>query len=202
MSDTPTTPSSQSGNAWTRLDAKLDASKGRELWKFVKFSIAGQLSSLVELLVAYLLQYVIFKSIYNAPIQASPGVMKFLELIKMTEGQGALYTYIISITIGYAIAFVLNRKVSFKADSNVALSTFLYVLMVIFTIIAGAWIGVSLNAWLLNIGKESLQWLVKPVQMLIPTLWTYPLNRFVIHRQHKAPAAENPPADLAEEVAE
>lgn len=173
--------------------------KYKELWKFIKFSIAGASSTLVEMGVFYLLQYVVFKSILNAQIPTTwpQWLQSLLELLKLTEGTGYLYAYIISTTIGYAIAFVLNRKMTFHADSNVARSTILYILMVIFTIIATAYIGTQYQLWFADSVRAENHFLFswtyrdfgdatgKIVAATAATAWTYPLNRFVIHRHKK-----------------
>lgn len=156
--------------------------KHAELWKFIKFSLVGISSSLVETGVFYLLQYVVFKSILHDPLPENA----VLNLLKLTQGKGYLYAYIISTTIGYAIAFVLNRKTTFKADSNVALSTTLYVLMVVFTIFATAYLGTQFQLIMANHGYQALGDAIgKPLSTGIATVWTYPLNRFVIHRHKK-----------------
>ena len=156
--------------------------KHAELWKFIKFSLVGASSTLVEMGVFYLLQYVVFKSILHDPLPENA----VLNLLKLTQGKGYLYAYIISTTIGYAIAFVLNRKTTFKADSNVALSTTLYVLMVVFTIFATAYLGTQFQLIMANHGYQALGDAIgKPLAEGIATVWTYPLNRFVIHRHKK-----------------
>lgn len=156
--------------------------KHAELWKFIKFSLVGASSTLVEMGVFYFLQYVVFKSILFDPMPKNA----VLNLLKLTQGKGYLYAYIISTTIGYAIAFVLNRKTTFKADSNVALSTTLYVLMVVFTIFATAYLGTQFQLIMANHGYQALGDAIgKPLAAGIATVWTYPLNRFVIHRHKK-----------------
>ena len=156
--------------------------KHAELWKFIKFSLVGASSTLGEMGVFYLLQYVVFKSILHDPLPENA----VLDLLKLTQGKGYLYAYIISTTIGYAIAFVLNRKTTFKADSNVALSTTLYVLMVVFTIFATAYLGTQFQLIMANHGYQALGDAIgKPLAAGIATVWTYPLNRFVIHRHKK-----------------
>ena len=160
--------------------------KHAEIWKFVKFMIVGSGSSIVELGVQMLLLYVVFKNL-DTPI--NNGLLVYLHL----DSLKILLSYMISTAVGYTIAFILNRKTTFKADSNVALSATLYFIMVIFTILANGWIGNNMNnlfiAWF-NWGAEqsAISGLVqKAIGMAIPFLWTYPLNRFVIHR-HKKPA--------------
>jgi putative flippase GtrA len=104
----------------------------------------------------------------------------------LTEGKGYLYSYIISTTIGYAIAFVLNRKITFKADVNPTKSALLYAVMVIFTIFATAWLGTQFS---LLFNAHNLQKLgdavTKPLVATLATAWTYPCNRFIIHRKKK-----------------
>lgn len=160
--------------------------KYKELWKFIKFTFAGASSSLIELGVHMLLLNVVFKNLLAVKI-TNPT----LNMIGVTS-KGYLFAYIISTTIGYAIAFIMNRKITFKADSNVALSTFLYVLMVIFTIFANGWIGSAMTTFAQNRNLIGGVWdlIIKVIGMAIPTLWTYPLNRFVIHRHKKTEAEE------------
>ena len=173
--------------------------KYAELWKFIKFTLVGFSSTLVELAVFYLLQYVVFKSIAHAPMPDN-GFFNFLASIGLAEGLGIFYSYVISTTIGYIIAFILNRKTTFKADSNVVLSTILYIIMVVFTIIATAWIGTKFQNFMVAKGLKSLGDIItKPLVATLATAWTYPLNRFVIHR-HKKPV-EDASGDAAEATA-
>lgn len=163
--------------------------KHSELLKFILFNIAGALSSAVELVIHFVLEKWVFASLMGVAIG---GIFA-----KLGYGdKGSMLSYLISTTIGYAIAFVLNRKVSFKADSNVALSVFLYILMVIFTIFMNSFvIGQLLDQWitvpLTNKGMENLGILVsKMIAMAVPVIWTYPCNRFIIHRKKKETDAE------------
>lgn len=175
--------------------------KHAEIWKFIKFTLVGFSSTIVELGVFYLLQYVVFKSIAHAPMPDN-GFFKFLSSIGLAEGKGIFYAYVISTTIGYIIAFILNRKTTFKADSNVVLSTVLYILMVIFTIIATAWIGTKFQNFMVAHDMKALgDVIAKPLVAALATAWTYPLNRFVIHR-HKKPAEEIEGVAEATEAAE
>ena len=174
--------------------------KHAEIWKFIKFTLVGFSSTLVELAVFYLLQYVVFKGIAHAPMPDN-SFFKFLTSIGLAEGLGIFYAYVISTTIGYIIAFILNRKTTFKADSNVLLSTVLYIIMVVFTIIATAWIGTKFQNFMVAHNLKSIGDIIgKPLVATLATAWTYPLNRFVIHR-HKKPEAEVEAEEAKEEAA-
>jgi len=151
--------------------------KHEELFKFIKFSIVGTSSTIIELAVYYVLVYAVFKNFSTAPVK-----IWILEY----DGLGFMWAFLISTAIGYAIAFILNRKVTFAANANPALSVIIYIIMVIFTIFATTWLGMEIlrittNAGgsIANIGEIA----AKPIVALLATAWTYPINRFLIHRK-------------------
>ncbi len=180
-------------NDFTRepSDRKWDAIKERvmrfagkytEIWKFIKFAFTGASTSVLELAVFWLLQYVIFRSLNEVPVTDN-AILSFLGI----EYKGYMYSYFISAVIGYAAAYIMNRKLTFKADANPVLSTVLYAIMVLCTIAFNTWFGAFLGTLIKNSGHDSvfIVLLTKVVVMTVPTLWTYPLNRFVIHRKKK-----------------
>lgn len=160
--------------------------KHAELWKFIKFMIAGGGSSAVELVVHMVLLNTAFSAMLNEPVTNK--VLQFLNM----ESKGYAWAYFISTTIGYAIAFVLNRKITFHADSNATVSIIIYIGMVIFTIFANTWIGTIVSDFIMQkgINNNFTDLLVKVIVMAVPTLWTYPMNRFVIHRKKKPAETE------------
>ncbi len=166
------------------MKEKLNAftKKHAELWKFVKFTFTGASTSVLELGVFMLLQYVVFKSLNVTPVTDN-AVLNFLGI----EYKGYLYSYAISAIIGYAAAYIMNRKLTFKADANPVFSTVVYAIMVACTIAFNTWFGAFLGTLIKNNGWDNalVQALTKLVVMTVPTLWTYPLNRFVIHRKKK-----------------
>lgn len=155
--------------------------KHAEVWKFIKFLIAGGGSSAIELVVHMLLLNFVFNSLTDIAI-SSPA----LNMIGV-KSQGYLYTYLISTTVGYGIAFIINRKITFKADANPTVSMILYVIMVVFTIFANGWIGSAMTSFAQANSLTGNFWdlVIKIIGMAIPTLWTYPCNRFIIHRKKK-----------------
>ncbi len=166
------------------MKEKLNAftKKHAELWKFVKFTFTGASTSVLELGVFMFLQYVVFKSLNVTPVTDN-AVLNFLGI----EYKGYLYSYAISAIIGYAAAYIMNRKLTFKADANPVFSTVVYAIMVACTIAFNTWFGAFLGTLIKNNGLDNalVQALTKLVVMTVPTLWTYPLNRFVIHRKKK-----------------
>ena len=162
--------------------------KHGEIWKFIKFSIAGGGSSAVELIVHMLLLNLAFSSLVSESIKSPT-----LNMIGITS-KGYLFAYLISTTVGYTIAFILNRKITFKADVNPAFSMFLYIVMVVLTIFANGWIGSAMTTFAQahNLTGNFADLIIKVIGMAIPTLWTYPCNRFIIHRRKKPQSTSNP----------
>lgn len=156
-------------------------SKHGELWKFIKFFMAGCGSSAVELVVHMVLLNFIFAALLGEIIDNPT-----LNMIGITS-KGYLYSYLISTTVGYTIAFILNRKITFKADANPLVSMILYIIMVIFTIFANGWIGSAITTFAQanNFTGNVADAIIKIICMFIPTAWTYPCNRFIIHRKKK-----------------
>ena len=162
--------------------AKAFVEKHSEIWKFIKFTFTGASTSILEMAVYAALQYGVFRSMQGVPVENSP-VLEFLGI----EYKGYLYSYLISAIIGYAAAFLMNRKLTFKADANPLVSSILYAIMVICTITFNTWFGAFLGTIVTNNGWSNfwVDMLLKLVVMTLPTVWTYPLSRFVIHRKKK-----------------
>ncbi len=159
--------------------------KHGEVWKFIKWAIfTGVGASGIELIAHMLLLNYVFVSLQGVPV--TNAVLLYIKVSDI----GYMYSYLISATLGYSIAFVLNRKLTFKADSNPVVSAFFAILLMIFNIFACTWIGSVLSSI-----TVSYQWgsigdaVTKIISMLIPSLWIYPANRFIIHRKKKNLAA-------------
>lgn len=174
-------------------EKKTFTQRYKELWKFIKFAFTGASTSILQLAVYYLCLYVIFKSTMHVPVENA-----FLKWLHM-DYLGVVYTNVVANIIGYAAAFIMNRKLTFKSNSNAALSAFLYILMVMFTIVANTWTGSLMASWAINSGHDNalVHGIISIISMTIPTIWTYPLSRFVIFRQKKPKDGEQP-AEKAE----
>ncbi len=153
-----------------------------EIWKFIKFSFTGISTSVLEVALYALLLYGVFSSFKTEPVRDSA----FLSLLGI-EYKSYLYSYFISTTIGYIAAFIMNRKLTFHSNVNVLTSDIMYAAMVLFTIMFNTWFGSYLGTVVTNKGWDNF-WVdigLKILVMLLPTLWTYPLSRFVVFRKKK-----------------
>ena len=171
---------------WKQLDDKA-REKHPEWWKLFLWAVMGFIANVPELGAYYLCLYG-FRNLE----EGSLGAFGFIEKVIKPDPDYTLPTvviaFMISTAIGYAIAFVLNRKTTFRADSNMALSIFFYVLAVIFTIVMnGLVVGPVLSGLFskLTIPSALSRGISKFLSMLVPGLWFYPANRFLIHRVRK-----------------
>lgn len=162
--------------------------KHKEIWKFIKFTFTGASTSVLEMAVYAVCLYWIFAPLNTVAVSDSP-VLEFLGIRYV----GYMYSYFISAVIGYAAAFIMNRKLTFQADANPVLSMVLYAVMVVFTIAFNTWFGSFLGTQMKEAGLDSVffEMVQKLVVMTVPTLWTYPLQRFVIHRKKKTNTNKN-----------
>lgn len=181
----------QPADATEAAGKKTFTQRYKELWKFIKFLFTGASTSILQLGVYYLCLYVIFKNLTHIPVENA-----FLNWLGM-DYLGVIYTNIVANIVGYTAAFIMNRKMTFKSNSNAALSAFLYILMVLFTIVANTWTGSLMASWAINSGHDTalVHGIISLISMNLPIIWTYPLSRFVIFRQKKPDKNE---ADEAE----
>ena len=129
---------------------KIFISKYKELWKSIKFAFTGASTSILEMAVFAFLQYVVFKSLNEVPVTDN-AILSFLGI----EYKGYMWSYFISAVVGYTVSYIMNRKITFKVDSNIFISTVLYVLMVVFTVAFNTWLGSFLGTWTKNNGNDS-----------------------------------------------
>ena len=182
--------------------ARMDNTKfalGRpELWKFIKASAAGACGALPEMIV-----YMVLCSLFTKlAITYLPDFFFFDLIVRNLDATEYLpavqvYAFIISTAVGQTVGFIIARKVAFHANSNVALSTFFKLLVVIFTIGANGIIGPGIVALLAKVDflarfPSLVQIISKLASMAATMAWGYPADRFLIHRQVKPKNEEEP----------
>ena len=169
-----------------RLDSNKLARNHPEIWKFIK-------------------------SLFFGMITAGPGVVAYMVLCPLLTKSGAalpdfwffnvlaanmresveytipalVYAFIASTFLGQSLAFIPNRKLAFRADANAALSTFLMILLALFTILANGIVGPAIATVVFKMDALSdslLNFISKVISMAATVAWCYPVNRFVIHR--------------------
>lgn len=156
---------------------KSYASRHKELWKFIKFNITVILTSALDIAVYMLLLYFVFRSMNEEPLPQN-AVLTFLGI----RYKGYLFSYLISTTAGYVAAYLINRKITFHSDVNPVYSSVLYFALAVFNIIFSSWFGGMAGTFMVEHGLSNpfTEIIAKFVIINIPTLWTYPIERYVI----------------------
>lgn len=151
--------------------------KHAELWKFIKFNISVLVTSAIDILSYLVLLYFVFKSCNGVEL----GDNALLSLLGIRY-KGYLYSYLISTALGYISAYLINRKVTFHSDVNPLYSSVLYVVLAVFNILVSSYIGSVFGTYmsLHNLSNPITEIISKFVIINIPTVWTYPLERYVI----------------------
>lgn len=148
-----------------------------ELWKFLKFNISVIVTSVLDVVTYLVLIYTAFKSQCNAQLPDSA----LLSLLGI-KYRGYLYAYIISTSVGYIAAYIINRKITFRSNVNPLYSSVLYFILALVNILVSSWIGGIFGSVMVSRGINTplMQIVSKFIIINIPTLWTYPLERYVI----------------------
>lgn len=148
-----------------------------ELWKFIKFNISVLVTSAIDILSYLVLLYFVFKSSNGVEL----GDNALLSLLGIRY-KGYLYSYLISTALGYISAYLINRRVTFHSDVNPLYSSVLYIVLAVFNILVSSYIGSVFGTYMSihNMSNPITEIISKFVIINIPTLWTYPLERYVI----------------------
>ena len=164
----------------------------------MKFILTCGGTSILYFVVYYLCEYVFFKHLNATPVTDNP-VLSFLGI----QFVGTACSYFIASFCSFAASYVINRKVTFKSNSNILFSTVLYTIMTVLTVAFTTWFGAFMKTVLYehNLDGGILEVLMPCVVMCIPFLWTYPLQRFVIYKNRNEPGEAEEPEETEEQGA-
>ena len=176
-----------------KTEFNINSQKNTELWKFIKFNISVLLTSALDILSYLFLLYFAFAGSKNVLLPQN-AVLSVLGI----KYKGYLLSYIISTTIGYVAAYLINRKITFHSDVNPLYSSVMYFILAIFNILVSSYIGSVFGSVLKmnNVSNPVTEAVAKFIIINIPTLWTYPLERYVIQINKKVSTVKYIATDL------
>ncbi len=156
---------------------KTFAGKHAELWKFIKFNITVIITSALDICVYMVLLYYVFAPLNTQPLPESE-LLSFLGI----RYKGYLFSYLISTTAGYVAAYIMNRKLTFHSDVNPVYSSVLYFMLALVNILVSSWLGSIAGTFMTkySLSNPITEILSKFIIINIPTIWTYPLERYII----------------------
>ncbi len=159
------------------------AQKHPELWKFVKFNATVIITSALDIISYLILLYFVFKSLNAEPLP-DHAILSLLGI----KYKGYLFSYLISTSVGYIAAYLINRKITFHSDINPLYSSVLYFILSVFNIFVSSWIGGVFGSVITakGISNPVIEIISKFIIINIPTVWTYPIERYIIQIKKKS----------------
>lgn len=153
--------------------------KAQTLWEFIMFLLVGGVTSLVDLGVFSLCNYLIFSAYRGIPFR-----WWLLDYGPENGGLCAFLSFAVSFAVAQAVNFFLQRKATFGATNDVRKSAILYAVMVVGVYFFILWlptlIGAPIYAWLgAGLGAIAL----KLLSQLLSALIQFPINKWVIMRK-------------------
>ncbi len=179
---------------------KAFTEKHARLWEFIKFIFTAFSTTILYYIIFWIGQATLVEPLKNVEVHSS--ILKFLGY---DSNLGLAIAYLSASFLSYVASYIMNRKVTFKSNSNVLVSTLLFALMVVVTTAFTSWFGTFATNWAASKGgfwaSGFMSSIVIPtVAMLIPFVWTYPFQKFVIYRNK--PIEEEATEPEATEAAE
>lgn len=148
------------------------------LWQFIQFALLGLVATLVELAVFAVLNFWVF-----APLKTRPFSWWLIDYSVDNGGLCAFWSFVISYAAGQTVNFIIQRKYTFRAQSNPARSALLYALAILLLYAFTLWLPTVLRAPLTALLGENLgDMAVKLCNMFASMLILFPINKFIIMR--------------------
>ena len=174
--------------------------KHAQLWEMIKFVFTACSTTIVYYIIFWVVGAILKKPLEGVTVDSA-----ILHFLGYDKNLALAISYLSASFLSYVASYIMNRKVTFKSNSNILMSTILFALMVVVTTAFTAWFGTFITTWANAKGgfwaSGFMRNLVFPtVAMLIPFVWTYPFQKFVIYRNKKEP--EEAKADQTEEPQE
>lgn len=150
------------------------------LWEILKYQVAGIIPTTAEVIVhMWFLDIVFYKlsdKYINNLLLVSIGI----------KSVGYFWSFILSTAVGYSIGFVLSKKFVFRSDADTKRSLVKYFFLVVFTVFVSGWIGSAIQSYAEAIHFTGLieDVIIKVIVMIIPFIWVYPCNKYIVHRDH------------------
>ena len=174
---------------------KAFTEKHARVWEFIKFVFTACSTTVLYYIIFWIGQATLVEPLKGVEVHSA--ILKFLGY---DANLGLAISYLSASFLSYVASYIMNRKVTFKSNSNVLVSTLLFALMVIVTTAFTSWFGTFATEWAQSKGgflaSGFVSSLVIPtVAMLIPFVWTFPFQKYVIYRNK--PVEEEPTAEDA-----
>lgn len=148
------------------------------LWQFVMFMLMSGITTLVDLGT-----FALFNFWLLAPYRMQPFFWGPFRYSVENGGLTAFGAFAASFAISQTFNFFLQRKTTFKANNNPALSAILYAIMVVGVYFVQLYLPTLLRAPIAGmIGTTAGDLAMKLINMTLSMLIQFPMNKYVIMR--------------------
>jgi putative flippase GtrA len=152
-----------------------------QLWQLIKFTVVSMLAGLTEIVSTAILA----ASLKNV---TEPVHWFIFNYPTIDGGLGMLITVLVATTLAQIVAFIINRKKTFKSNSNIIFSTISYAVMVVVLLIGLRMYTTPLmisgiNAGINNLGLSLA--LVTAIWMALSFAITFVCSKYIIMREPK-----------------
>ena len=148
------------------------------LWQFILFMLMSGITTLVDLGT-----FALFNFWLLTPYHATPFFWGPFHYGVESGGLTAFGAFAASFAVSQTFNFFLQRKTTFQANNNAAVSAILYAIMVIGVYFVQLYLPTLLRAPLVSlIGVTLGDLAMKLINMTVSMLIQFPLNKYVIMR--------------------
>jgi putative flippase GtrA len=155
---------------------KKSLNERKGLWEFIKFTSVSLVTSLVEITIFSLLNYVIFVSLSSIDFK-----LGLLDYSVINGGLSAFLSFGISYILAQIFNFIVQRKVTFKANNQVVSSAIMYTVMIVSIFMLQIWIPSLIFLPISNlVGSNLAGLIIKSMMMFLAFVIQFPINKFVI----------------------
>ena len=165
--------------AWIRDKAARLQDKHPVIYQFLSFAALGGVVTVVDFAVFALCRYLIYLPYLDTPFHAW--------LFHYGTDAGGLcgfLSFITSFAIAQVVSFVMQRKVTFKANNNTAASAAMFTVLILFIL----WVNLTLPTVTVPflsrfMSAELAAFLGKSMNMTLSMLIEFPVDKFIIMRR-------------------
>ena len=152
------------------------------IWQIVKFTLISLIAFLAEFASMYALQYGLLD--VWGDVEFKWFLFHYAPGKEAAYGLAGFVAFLGSKCIAEIISFAVNRKKTFNANNNVALSAVMYVITVIAIIILSTWLGGALGTVLGPVAGADLgNTISKLLGSLLSWVIMFLMDKFVIMRK-------------------
>lgn len=167
--------------ALTALRARLARVKDKHpvFYQFLSFAALGGVVTVVDFAVFSLCRYLIYLPFLDTPFH-----FWLFDYGKEAGGLCAFLSFVTSFVLAQIVSFIMQRRVTFKANNNTAASAAMFTVLILFIF----WVNLVLPTVTVPflsrfMGADLAAFLGKSMNMTLSMLIEFPVDKFIIMRR-------------------